>query len=195
MKSLRFAVRSVVAVCLAFFMSSASCELFQNADVITFTADLKHPFDIHEEAVSRSGGTYATKPEDEVLDAAKVNTEFAKYADKIESIKINSVTYVLSGYSSDCSPSVGFSNGTFTFSDPDATGSGIVVSGVSHADLKAAQGSVHTLTFTQSQADELANLLKEKKKIRIHASGNLSCTPLFLHVEATLNCTLTARVL
>jgi hypothetical protein len=123
-----------------------------------------------------------------------VNADFAKHADKIESIKINKVTYVLSGYDSDCSPAVGFSNGTFTFSDPD--GAGAVVKNVTHNNLQSAQGGDgHTLTFTQSEADELANLLKDKKKIRIHAAGRLSCTPLFLKVKAKLDCTMTVRVI
>lgn len=195
MKILHFTLRSFAAVCLAFFMSSASCELFQNADVITFNAKLDHTFEVTEEADFPNGKHYETEPGDEILDAADVNADFASHADKIESIKINSVTYVLSGYSSDCDVPVAFSNGSFTFSDPDAAGTGIVVSGVSHASLEAAQGTVHTLTFTQSEGDELANILKNKKKVRIHYAGDISCAPLFLTVKATLDCTINAKIL
>jgi hypothetical protein len=193
MKNFHFALRAFAFVGLAFFMSSASCELFKSADKITFTADLEHTFNIHEEADNPDGMAYATKPEDEVLDAADVNADFAKNADKIESITINKITYVLSDYASAKCASVGFSNGSFTFSDPD--GSGAVVKGVSHPNLESSQGTEHTLTFTQSEADELSNLLVDKKKIRIHAAGDLSCTPLFLKVKAKVNCTITARVL
>ncbi len=176
-------------------MSSATCEFFQNADAITFNATLDHTFEITEEAEFPNGMDYTTHPDDELLDAVDVNSTFAEHADKMESIKINSVTYVLSGYASDKCTTVAFSNGTFTFSDPDAAGSGIVVSGVSHPNLQAAQGPTHTLTLTQSEADELANILKNKKKIKIHAAGRLSCTPLFLTVKATLDCTITARAI
>src|SRR5688572_10729746 len=101
MKTLRFALRAFAALCVAFFMSSASCDLFQNADAITFVAVLDHKFNIHEEADQPGGGTYTTDPSEEILDAADVNPDFAKHADKIESIKINKLTYVLSGYDSD----------------------------------------------------------------------------------------------
>jgi hypothetical protein len=195
MKTLHFALRALAFVCIAFFMSSASCELFENADDISFTAVLDHGFDIHEGLSFPDGKAYATEPEDEVLDAGTVNQDFAKHADKIESITINKVTYVVSGYSSSCPNDVGFSGGTLTFSDPDGGGTGGIVKNVSHTSLKAIQGSEQILTFTQSEADELANLLKEKKKVRIHAAGFLSCTPLFLNVKATLDCTIKARVL
>src|SRR5688572_27225432 len=111
MKSLRFALRAFAAICVAFFMSSASCELFQNADVVTFSAVLEHKFDITEESDFPGGKDYATDPADEVLDAGKVNADFAKHADKIESIKINKITYVLSGYQAPNCGTVSFSNG------------------------------------------------------------------------------------
>ena len=192
MKNFHFALRAFGFVALAVFMSSASCELFKGADKITFTAELEHPFNITAEADFPGGHDYATKPEDEVLDAADVNADFAKNADKIESIKINKVTYVLSDYDSDCG-TVSFSNGSFTFSDPD--GSGSVVKGVTHNNLQSSQGTEYTLTFTQSEADELSNLLVTKKKIRIHAGGHLSCTPLFMKVKVKVDCTITARVI
>jgi hypothetical protein len=195
MKSLHFALRAVGFVCIALFMSSATCELFEKVDDITFTAVLDHSFEISEEASFPNGKAYSTEPEDEVLDAGTVNQDFAKHADKIESITINKVTYVVSGYSSDCINPVGFSGGTLTFSDPDGGGTGGIVKNVSHANLQAIQGSEQVLNFTQSEADELANLLKNKKKVRIHASGNLSCTPLFLNVKARLDCTIKARVI
>src|SRR4051812_43983597 len=115
MKSLYFALRAFGFICIAFFMSSASCDLFQNADVISFTAVLDHDFIINEAAINSGGKDYASKPEDEVLDASAVNKDFAEHADKIESITINKVTYVMSDYSSTCSVPVGFSNGTLTF--------------------------------------------------------------------------------
>jgi len=195
MKRLHFALRAVGFVCIAFFMSSASCDLFQNADLITFTAVLDHEFDIHEGLSYPSGKHYETEDKDEILDAATVNKDFGEHADKIESIEINQVTYVVSGYSSSCLNPVGFSGGTLTFSDPDQTGTGGVVKNVAHANLQAIQGTQFVLTFTQSEADEMANLLKTKKKIRIEAKGDLSCTPLFLTVKATLDCTIKARVL
>jgi len=197
MKSLRFALRAFAAICVAFFMSSASCDLFQNADVITFSAELEHKFEITEEADFPNGHNYTSDPADEILDAAKVNSEFAKNADKIESIKINKVTYVLSGYSAQKCGTVAFTNGTLTFSDPDVGGTVNVVKNVSNNNLKGASdsGTVYTLDFDQASADAISKLLKEKKKIRIHSAGTLSCTPLFLKVSAKLDCTITARVL
>jgi hypothetical protein len=198
MKRLQFTLRAFAAIVLAFVMSSASCDLFQNADAITFTAVLDHSFVVDENDNNPNGKEYATKPADEVLDAATVNAEFKEHADKIESIKINKVTYVLSGYNSTCANAVGFSQGKLTFSDPDATTTtGTVIINLENANLKEAStaGTVYTITVDQAAADEMARILKEKKKIRVHASGRLSCTPLDLKVDAKIDCTITARVL
>jgi hypothetical protein len=162
MKTLHFALRALAFVCIAFFMSSASCELFENADDISFTAVLDHGFDIHEGLSFPDGKAYATEPEDEVLDAGTVNQDFAKHADKIESITINKVTYVVSGYSSSCPNDVGFSGGTLTFSDPDGGGTGGIVKNVSHTSLKAIQGSEPDLcTVRGGRACKLAQREKE----------------------------------
>jgi len=198
MKRLHFALRACAAVTLAFVMSSASCDLFQNADVITFTAVLDHEFVVNETASNPNGKDYATKPEDEVLDAATVNAEFKEHADKIESIKINKVTYVLTGYNSTCPNAVGFSQGQLTFSDPDVTGTtGSVIIDLENANLKTSSdaATVYTIDVDQAAADEISRLLKEKKKVRIHASGRLSCTPLSVTISAKLDCTITTRVL
>ena len=198
MKRLHFTLRAFAGICLAFVMSSASCDLFQNADAITFTAVLDHHFVVDEKDNNPNGKEYATKPADEVLDAATVNAEFKEHADKIESIKINKVTYVLSGYSSTCASAVGFSQGKITFSDPDATGTtGAVVVNLENANLQSSStaGTVYTVTIDQVAADQMANILKEKKKIRVHASGRLSCTPLYVKIDAKVDCTITTRVL
>jgi hypothetical protein len=197
MKNFQFALRAVGFVALAVFMSSASCELFQNAEDLSFTALLDHEFTINEELDQESGKAYASKPEDEVLDAAKVNADFAQHADKIEDIKINKVTYILSGYSSKY-PNISFSSGTLTFSDPDATnasGAIIVDYNVANLESLSSSGEEIELAVGQTGTDAIAALLKEHKKVRIHVAGNLSSVPLYLKVKLKLDCTLKARAL
>jgi hypothetical protein len=197
MKSLHFALRAVGFICIAFFMSSASCELFQNAELITFTAVLDHEFVIDENLDQSGGKDYVTEPEDEVLDAAQVNADFAKHADMIEDIEINKVTYVLSGYNSKY-PGIAFSNGSLTFSNPDSnTSSSSVVVDYSVINLQAlsTSGAETTLPVNQAAADAIASILKQYKKVRIHAQGRLSSVPLDLVVKVKVDCTLTARIL
>lgn len=199
MKSLRFALRAFAAICVAFFMSSASCDLFQNADVVTFSAVLERPFPINETIENPAGKPYDSEPKDEILDAATVNADFAKYKDLIEDIEINKVTYVLSGFGTKrtvCPGAIAFSGGTLTFSDPDATGtSGTVVANVSVPNLETAQGVETELDIDQAEADAIAAILKKGNKVKIDAHGNLSCVPLQLTVTVKVDCTISARVL
>src|SRR5690349_258073 len=197
MKNLHFTLRALGFVCLAVFMSSATCDLFDSADDISFTALLDHEFTINETLDNENGKDYTSKPEDEVLDAVKVNKDFAEHADLIDDITINSITYVLSGYSSKY-PAIAFSGGSLTFSDPDAVnGTGAVVVNYSVADLQALSnsGDEVELPVDQASVDAIAALLKEHKKVRIHTAGHLSKVPLYLKVTVKVETTITARLL
>jgi hypothetical protein len=197
MKKVHFALRTAGFACIALIMSSASCELFQAAENINFTVILEHEFVINETVDNPDGADYATKPEDEILDAAKINKDFAEHANMIEDVKINKVTYVLSGYSSKY-PGISFSNGTLTFSNPDAGGSsGSVVTNYSVPNLEAlsTSGAETELVIDAASADAIATMIKEDKKVRIHAAGRLSSVPLYLKVMVKVDCTLTARII
>ena len=51
------------------------------------------------------------------------------------------------------------------------------------------------LPVDQASADAIATMLKEYKKVRIHATGHLSSVPLVLNVKLKVKATLTARIL
>lgn len=197
MKIFHLALRSAAALCLAVFLSSASCDLFGDADDITFNATLEHTFQVNETADSQSPVPYASKPQDEVLDAAKINSEFDKYKEQIESISIKKITYTLSDYESKY-PAIAFSGGSLTFSHPTVpTTETTVVGNVQDMNLQASAsaGTPFTLNVDQVATDKIAKLLKDDQQVRIHAVGTLSKTPLKLKVKVTVECSVTASAL
>lgn len=192
MKILRITMRAAMAVCILFLMSNASCELFDKVDDVTFNVVLEHPFVVDEQL--NSNGSPVPYSDNEIVDAAKVSSEFAQYKDKIQNITVNKITYVVSDYAAPNGATVTFSNGQLGFSAESSSASSIVAS-LAFQDIQAAQGTEHTLNINQAGLDEIAAILKDNKIVRLFSSGTLSSTPVAFKVRVKLDCTLTADAL
>jgi hypothetical protein len=169
-------------------MSSASCDLFDKVDDVTFTVALDQVFHIDETAVSDSPVEYTNL---QLLDAAKVNTDFDKYKDKFKSITITQITYKVTNVAT---ADVIFTNGNAGFSGASANVPSELAS-LGIESPKAAEGQVKNLPFTQAALDELANLLKNDKKANLYTVGTFSKTPAKFDVTFTVNATVVANAL
>jgi len=186
MKTASIVLRSAVAVCFAFVMSSASCDLFDKVDDVTIEITLDHTFNVNETA-SATNVTYEKK---ETLDAAQLNSDFNKYKDKIKSISVSSVTYVITN----CSDGAVVQNGKIAFSSINASSAQQITS-LGNENLKAIEGVTKSLNYSQADLDALANLLKNDKKALIYLQATLAQTPVKFDVTVTVNASITADAL
>lgn len=186
MKTASIVLRSAIAVCFAFVMSSASCDLFDKVDDVNIAVVLDHTFNVNETAP----GTDVEYTLKQVLDAADVSDEFDKYKTKIKSVTVTGVTYKITN----CDGQVVFTDGVVGFSAVTAsTSSKVAELGVE--DLKAAENQVKNLTYDQAAVDELANLIKTDQKVNLYLTGTLSNTPAAFDVTVTVNASITANAL
>ena len=182
MKILHLALRTAAAVCFAFMMSSASCDLLDKADEITFEAKLPLEFVINETAVNAGSKSYTYS---KTLDATQ-NAEVAKYKDKIKEIKVNKISYVISGYAAPTP--VTFTNGKLTVAS-----SGKTIASATSVNLQSAAEA--DLTTDIAGFNELAELLKADKSETVNLVGTFSSTPVAFKVTAYFHTTITAGVL
>jgi hypothetical protein len=187
MKTATLVLRSALAICFAFFMSSASCDLFDKVDDVTFDVSLDQVFHVNETKTDKN----VVYSDLEILDAATINSDFAKYKDKIKSITITSVTYEVQNVQT---TSVIFTGGSVGYSSATAvTPSQIASLGIESP--AAAQNQVKNLPFSQSALDEFANFLKNDKKAAVYLVGSFDQTPAQFDVTITVKATITADAL
>ncbi len=190
MKTIQIVLRTVSAVCFAFIMSSASCDLFENLPDVSFDADLPLTFTVQENATFTNKDYSNTQ----TLDATS-NAEVAKYKDKIKDFKVNSVTYKITNYSSTPpGTAVTFSNGKMSFGAVGAVGSTVATLGSVNL-LAASSGAAQPLTIDQAGLNSMASTLLADKKIDVKTSGVLSSTPVSFKVETIFKVTITASAI
>lgn len=189
MKTASVIVRSALAVVFAFVMSSASCDLFDKVDDVTFDVILDHTFHVNEEEENPDGKDYFKF---EVLDAADVNSDFAKYKDKIKSITVTGVTYTIQNCQTE---GVIFNDGFVGFSAASITAAPSQVASVGIEDIKAAENKEKNLPYSQAAIDQLSNLLKDDKKANLFLLGSFSKTPAQFDVNVTVKASITADAL
>ena len=188
MKTASLVLRSALAVCFAFVMSSASCDLFDKVDDVTFDVELSHTF--HVDASSTDPLVYLKK---EVLDAADVNSDFNKYKDKIKAINVSSVTYVISNVQTS---GIIVTNGTVGYSAQTAnTATSAQVASLGIESIDAAMGQTKNLPFNQVALNELSTFLKDDKKINIYFGATLNQVPAEFDVLVVLKASITADAL
>jgi hypothetical protein len=187
MKTAAIIFRSTAAICFAFFMSSASCDLFDKVDDVTFDVTLNQTFHVNETQTAQNVA-YADM---EVLDAAAVNSDFDKYKDKIKSISITAITYKVLAVAT---PSVIFTGGSVGYSAVSATTPSALVS-LGIESPKAAENQVKNLSFNQAALDDFSNALKNDKKANIYMVGSFDQTPATFDVTITVTATITADAL
>jgi PBP1b-binding outer membrane lipoprotein LpoB len=175
-----------MAVCFAFVMSSASCDLFDKVDDVTLDdVELEHVFHVNE-TLDQTGMTYSHM---EVLDAADVNSDFEKYKDKIKSITVNSVTYEILNHT--VGTTTIFTNGNIGFSAAGGTSASSVAS-LGIENIKAAEGQVKNLNFNQTGLNEMGTLLKDDKTVNLYLMGTFSKTPVKFDVKVKVKVSITA---
>jgi hypothetical protein len=187
MKTATIVLRSAAAVAFAFFMSSASCDLFDKVDDVTFSVELEHTFHVNETAQ----GQNVSYSQFEVLDAADINSDFDKYKDHIKSVSVSSVTYKIQNVAQS---DIIFTNGKAGFSAANATtATSVATLGVEN--IKAAENQVKNLNFDQAAIDQVANLLKSDKKVNVFLMGTFNHTPAQFDVVVTVKGSVTADAL
>lgn len=162
--------------------SFSSCDLFEDADDVSFDVTLPITFLINETADHPTGKVYS---DTELLDATS-NSDVAEYASKIKEFKVNKITYSISP---GADPStVIFTNGT------------IKVSSTGKTIAAASSVSLTNTTETELTADtaglnELASKLLDDKQELILLDGTLSKTPVTFSVKFNFYVTVTANAL
>lgn len=186
MKTVSVLLRSAMAICFAFVMSSASCDLFDKVDDVTIEVELEHIFHVNETAVSDNPVTYADV---QLLDAADVNSDFEKYKDKIKSITVNSITYEVMNHT--VGTTTIFTNGNIGYSA--ATGqSASSVASLGIQNIKAAENQVKNLDFSQAALNDMGTLLKNDKELNLFLIGTFSKTPVKFDVKVKMKTSMTA---
>jgi hypothetical protein len=188
MKTVSLILRSAAAVCFALVMSSASCDLFDKVDDVTLDITLEHTFHV-DEKMDADAVTYADL---EILDAADVNSDFAKYKDKIKSIMVSSITYEVQNHT--IGTTTIFTDGNIGYSASTST---TVTSAASLGiqNIKMAEGQVLNLPFQHAALDDIGNLLKNDKTVALYLRGTFSETPVKFDVKVKLKCAITADAL
>lgn len=188
MKTASVIVRSAMAICFAFVMSSASCDLFDKVDDVTFEIELSHTFNV--DASPTDPKSYLNK---QVLDAAKVNSEFDKYKDKITAITVTSVTYKISNVQT---TGIIFTNGSVGYSAlsaSTATSAQVASLGIENIDI--AKDKTSNLPFDQNALNELSTLLKNDQKVNVYFKGDLNKVPAEFDVYVVIKASITADAL
>jgi hypothetical protein len=188
MKTVTLVLRSAMAVCFAFVMSSASCDLFDKVDDVTIPIELEHTFLVNE-TLDKTGMTYSDL---EVLDAAKVNSDFDKYKDKIKNITVTEITYQITNHT--VGTTTIFTNGNIGYSSSTGTSAASVAS-LGVENIKAAEGQTKTLPFNQTALNDIGTLLKNDKTVNLFLLGTFSKTPVKFNVTVKVKADITADAL
>lgn len=158
-----------------------SCELFEKADDVTFNVSVPLDFVIDENADNPGGASYS---DTELLDAT-TDPEIAKYADKINKIEVERITYTISN--ADPS-SVVFSGGSLMVASNSkiiATASSVSLSNTAETEL----------TADLDGFNDLAARLLDDKQETVMLNGTLSETPVSFNVRFRFYLKITADAL
>jgi hypothetical protein len=167
-------------------MSSASCDLFDKVDDVTFETTFSHTFNVNESA----DGTNVPYELKELLDASDLSADFKKYESKIKSITVTSVTYMIQN----CSDGAVVNDASVGFGAASAT-TATTVAALGVENLKQAEGQTKTLVYSQAQIDALSNLLKTDKKANIFLNATIAKTPIKFDAYVTVTATIVADAL
>ncbi len=187
MKIATYAIRTAAFACFAILLSSASCELFDKVDDVTFDIEIKHTFVINASATDPLSYT-----EIEEIDPTD-NADFAKYKDKIQNVTINSVEYTVANYSGD--PGITFSNGNGSFFAQGTSSTALATAAINIQNISQAQGTIKTLEYSVQGLEAIASEMEQLKAVRMQVSGNVSAVPVAFNVPVTIKMTIVADAL
>ncbi|MFZ6010645.1 MAG: hypothetical protein ACOYXT_09880 [Bacteroidota bacterium] len=177
---------ALIAIC--FF----GCDALEEADDVTFDAD----FDIIFEADENGDGVNVPYSSSETLDIS-TDPDVNKYLDKIKEVKVNKITYRITGY--DASPhnnQVIFNSGTASFGPAGANTKSVTVQYASASGVNLQTTVSETeLNIDNTQFATIENIVRNDKKIKMYSEGVLTQTPVAFNVVATFYVTVTANAL
>ena len=159
----------------------SSCSLFENLDDVNFDADVAVDFFVNETESNPEGGTYVGQA---ILDITS-DADVAEYADKIKDVKVNKVTYLVTGLTQS---DVTFSNGSLmTISNSKVI--------ATLTNLPLTESVTGEFTIDTEGFSQLSAKLKNLESETILLQGSLSETPIAFTVKCIFNVTVTANAL
>ncbi|GAB1444525.1 hypothetical protein MASR2M41_01320 [Flammeovirgaceae bacterium] len=174
----------------ALFMAGlmSACDLFDKADDISFTTDLKKSVDVNEGRTD----TNIDYTEDFTIDFSS-DPEADKYKDKLNNVVLNKITYKISNF--DGAAGTMFS-GNLSFAAATANTFNIAVA-LEDVDLKmrSESGEEAELSLSQTDINTITSLLKNDKAIKVLMTGVLSQGPVSFTLEVKANVKITADAL
>jgi len=191
MKIFNIVLRSALFIGFAFTCSSLSCDLFDEADDITFDVQIEHVFVINE--TLDSNGEPVTYLDSDIIDPTQ-NAEFNKYKDKITELTIDEITYTVTDYDPS-SPGVFFSNGMGSFSASAGGSSAFASAALGFQDIQGSVGGSFSLDYSTSDRQQIAQQMKDLQSVTFQVSGTFSETPVAFKVPVVMHCTIKADAL
>lgn len=171
-----FLTMAVIAICFQ------GCDLFSAAEDVKFDVVLPLDFAVNEQAEHPNGQDYMSVKTLKATD----NADVAKYKDKIKDVKLNSISYVISGFASP-NGSVTFTNGTMSTANAKlASAPSVNLASSTETELT----DINTAGF-----DDFAKQIKDNKEVAITTAGRLSFTPVAFTIRANFHVTITAGAL
>lgn len=177
------------------FVSAAlvTCDALEEADDVTFHADMEIDFIADENAT----GNDAPYDDVQLLDLS-TNAEINEHMDRIKDIKIERVTYRIVAY--DASPhnnAVLLNSGTASFGPFDSilpTVIGNYAAGAGAVNLQTTTTETD-LDIDADQFNDVAEMLLDDKKVLMYSEGTLSQVPVAFTVRAKFYFEITANAL
>ncbi|MBX2971393.1 MAG: hypothetical protein KF803_18650 [Cyclobacteriaceae bacterium] len=159
----------------------SSCSLFEDLDDVSFDSDVTLEFYVNETEAIPGGATYVDQA---VLDITS-DPDVAEYADKIKDVKVNKITYLVTGLTES---GVTFSNGSLM----TVSNSKMIAT---LANLPLTESATGDFVINSEGFSQLSSKLKNLESETILLQGTLSETPIAFKVECIFNVTITANAL
>lgn len=164
------------------------CDLFEDADDVTFNTTFTLPNDFHiDEDTNVPKNPYVSITSSLEVDQ---DPQVLKYKDKIKKIRVNKISYEI--YSFNAPGAVTLVSGKTTFYEVGGTASTEAVAEVTNLALGNKSGD---LTTTQASLDKIGEILLEDGEVMVVSSATLSSTPVEFYVKTIVDVSVTANAL
>lgn len=178
--------------CLAWLTAAtflfSGCDKLEEADDVSFDATftIPQPFVVDEDQDEPENPYVSSNSSME----ATQNSQVQQYIDRIKSIKVNQVNYVISNFQADGAVTLVSGSATF-FATGGNAGSGVIAQ-VSNVPLTNHSG---ILQVSQEGLDTIGEIILEDGEVQVISSATLSDAPVSFAVTVTLDVTITANAL
>jgi hypothetical protein len=185
-------LKSLLGLTLIAF-AFAGCDLTDDLGVVTFQEELDMTFEVNE-----SGDGQNVQYADSRTLAIASNSTLEPYVNRLEDVKVDRITYRITDFSS--SPAgtpVYLNESKVSFGPVDNTTRLFelpVTASANGIDLMATTAETD-LNIDQTQLNAVAQLLLNKKQVKMYTEGKLSKIPVSFNVVATVYVTVKAKAL